>query len=212
MRALSASKLLSVWEQGLGHSTVERALVLLAAACPDQSPEELARLSIGRRDALLMMLREQTFGPQMLSRANCHGCSEAMELSFNLAQIRTRQTTSTAEVLSLKVNDYEIDFRLPNSEDLLRVMGSSDVETARRLLFASCIVRASVCGEERAVDELPDEVRQAVVSCMSEADPQSEVQLELLCPSCRHRWLITFDIVSYFWDAINAWAYRTLGA
>src|ERR1041384_6655621 len=113
MHALSASKLLSVWEQCLGCSPVERALVLLAAACPDQSPEELARLSIGRRDALLLTLREQTFGPKLLSRANCHGCSEAMELSFSLAQIRTEQTASTAEVLSLKDNDYEIDFRLP---------------------------------------------------------------------------------------------------
>lgn len=210
MRALSASKLLSVWEQGLGDSQVERALCLLAAACPDRTPEDLARLSIGRRDALLMSLREQTFGPQMLSRAACHQCGEAMELSFNLAQIRTEQSASTAEVFSVKVNDYEIDFRLPNSEDLRRAIVSRDVETGRRLLFASCIVRAGACGEEKAVDELPDEVRQAVVNRMAEADPQSEVQLDLMCPSCRHRWLITFDIVSYFWDEINAWAYGLL--
>jgi hypothetical protein len=210
MRVLSAAKLLSVWEQALGHSTVERALSLLAAACPETPPEELARLSIGRRDALLMTLRELTFGSRMLGCASCHQCGETMELSFNLSQIRAPQEALTENVLSLSIDKYEVDFRLPNSEDLIPVIERNDVEAGRRHLFACCILRATESGQERAVDELPDVVRQAVVKMMAEADPQADAQLELLCPSCSHRWLIAFDIVSYFWSEINAWAYNIL--
>jgi hypothetical protein len=210
MRMLSASKLLSVWEQALDCSTVERALVLLNAACPESTLEDLARLSIGRRDRLLMAMRERTFGSRMLSRASCRQCGEWMELSFDLSQIRVEQEALTADVLSLQVEDYEIDFRLPNSKDLMSVLGCRDVETGRRLLFARSIVRAAQGGEERGGEELPEQVRQAVAKKMAEADPQAEVQLKLLCPSCGHRWLMTFDIVSYFWVELNAWAYAVL--
>lgn len=46
---------------------------------------------------------------------------------------------------------------------------------------------------------------------MAEAEPQADVQLALACPACGHRWLATFDVVSYFWSEVNAWAYRVLG-
>jgi len=55
MRALSARELLEVWEQGQGRPLHHRALLLLAAACPDESSEALARLSIGSRDARLVV-------------------------------------------------------------------------------------------------------------------------------------------------------------
>ena len=45
---------------------------------------------------------------------------------------------------------------------------------------------------------------------MAETDPQADVQLALACPACGHTWQATFDIVSFFWSEINAWAYHTL--
>jgi hypothetical protein len=30
------------------------------------------------------------------------------------------------------------------------------------------------------------------------------------CPACQHEWLAMFDILSFFWTEIEAWAYRTL--
>ena len=62
MRALSAAELLSVWERGTGQPPHERALSLLAAACPESSRDELAILSIGERDKRLLTLRAWTFG------------------------------------------------------------------------------------------------------------------------------------------------------
>ena len=45
---------------------------------------------------------------------------------------------------------------------------------------------------------------------MAQADPQADVQLALSCPVCGHKWQTAFDIVSFFWSEINAWAARIL--
>ena len=58
LRALSAADLLDTWEHARAQPPLQRALVLLSAACPDAPPLALAQLSLGRRDAILLTLRE----------------------------------------------------------------------------------------------------------------------------------------------------------
>ncbi|HEU4597709.1 MAG TPA: hypothetical protein VFS10_21460 [Pyrinomonadaceae bacterium] len=218
MHALSASQLLSVWERALASPHAERALALLALACPELSPQELARLSVGRRDSLLLTLREWTFGPRLSCRARCERCGEPLELSFEVSDIRAVQSAAEgADALTLSVDDYEVTFRLPNTQDLSAVAaevgrGGEDLARARESLLARCVLRVLERGEERAasVAALPERVREALEGRMAEADPQSDVRLALSCPACEHRWSVAFDIVSYFWDEINAWAVRTL--
>lgn len=209
MNALSASKMLSVWERASGQSAVERALALLAVACPEQTPEELARLSIGRRDRLLLTLREWTFGSRLLGRVPCQSCGEALELTFNVSDICAPEA-EISDALTLKVDDYEVYFRLPNSHDLSVISDSDDVSDGRQRLLARCLLRVTQDGEQGALEGLPEHAQEAVAQRMAEADPQSDVQLHLSCPACGHRWLAAFDIVSYFWSEINAWAHRIL--
>jgi hypothetical protein len=45
---------------------------------------------------------------------------------------------------------------------------------------------------------------------MAEADPQANVQLAITCPVCSKHWQAGFDIVSFFWNEIDAWAHRLL--
>ena len=209
MRALSTSKMLSVWERASGRSAVERALVLLAAACPEQTLEELARLSIGRRDRLLLSLRESTFGPQLLGRIPCQKCGEALELSFKVSDICVPESL-TVEAQVLKLDGYEIQFRLPDSLDLSAISGCADVAEGYRLLLTRCLLSITEGDEPGGSEDLPEHVREAVVKRMAEADPQGNVQLRLSCPACGHHWLAAFDILSYFWSEINAWAHRIL--
>jgi hypothetical protein len=220
MHALSASQLLSVWERAEGRTHAERALALLAPACPELGPEGLARLSVGRRDSLLLTLREWTFGPRLSCRAQCERCGEPLELSFEVSDIRAVRSAAAEEpdALTLSVDDYEVHFRLPNSHDLSAVAaevkggGGEDLASARESLLARCVLRVVERGEEKAGGgvALPERVREALAARMAEADPQSDVQLALSCPACGHRWSVAFDIVSYFWSEITAWAGRIL--
>jgi hypothetical protein len=213
MQGLSAAELLGVWELGLAQSPLQRALTLLAAAAPDIPPEALSNLSIGERDARLLTLREWTFGPQLNGLTTCPGCNERLELTFEVSDVRARTESSTAEpgdALSLCVADYEASFRLPNSLDLAAISVSQGIAASREFLFQRCVLTARHKGEDCPAELLPSDIVDAIVAQMAQADPQANGQMALSCPRCGHQWQAVFDIASFFWSEITAWASRIL--
>jgi hypothetical protein len=209
MRPLSVLELLDAWERGLGQSTLERALVLLAA-CTGVGPDALARLSIGQRDALLLSLREQTFGPRLISVSSCPACGERMEATFNVADLRISPEVEQSELFQLHVNGYEISFRLPNSLDQSALAACADVAAARDLLLQRCLLTTLHEGEPESAVQLPPDVLEMVARRMEEADPQADIRLKLSCQLCSHEWQEAFDISSFFWVELDAWATRIL--
>jgi hypothetical protein len=201
---------LYVWEWGLAQPPVQRALALLAAACPDIPQDTLAQLSIGQRDARLLTLRVWTFGPQLVSLTTCPGCGESLEQIFRAADIRVAPEVEPAEALSLTTADYTVRFRLPNSLDLSAILDHKEIPSARDLLLERCLLAVQQNSEERSADQLPAHVVDAAVEAMAQADPQADVRLALACPACDHQWQAVFDIVSFFWSEIDAWASRIL--
>jgi hypothetical protein len=215
MRTLSASELLSVWEQGRGQLPIAQALLLLDAAAPDQSP---AKLSVGRRDALLLVLHEKFFGSRLVSLAVCPNCSERLELTFEASEIRASTDDAQPETLTANAGGYEARFRLPNSEDLLEIAASSqrDAKSSSESLLSRCLIEARRKGRNQSqasiesTRELPPALLAAIAEKMEQADPQANVQLNLNCDACGHRWSAIFDIVSYLWSEIDDWARRIL--
>jgi hypothetical protein len=189
MRALSTTELLSVWERGNSQPPVQRALALLAAAHPESSPDALASLSIGQRDARLIALRELTFGAEFTGLANCPACDEKMELTFNAADFRRENEIELPAEFNLQLDGHQLRFRLPTSADLLAVNN-------RQQLLERCLSNGH--------GELPEPVIAAVIQNMSRADPLADIQLALSCSSCGHKWEAPFDIVAFFWSEINA--------
>jgi hypothetical protein len=183
MHPLTASELLQVWEQGQNWRPFERALLLLAAACPESPPEALTRLSIGQRDARLLTLREWTFGPQLVSLAACPKCGALLDLNFSVDEIRVNPSDSFSsspaplppegpgdlgqgEGLALELSGYHVRFRLPDSQDLeaiaARAPSVGDVQQARNLLFERCLLAvrrngrpAEASSSEPSPDSLP---------------------------------------------------------
>src|ERR687894_3129170 len=88
MRPLSECDLLRVWEVGEDQHPLDRALTLLAAACPELTWDELAALSIGQRDARLLALRERTSGPRLYGFVECPRCAEHLEFDVAVADLR----------------------------------------------------------------------------------------------------------------------------
>jgi hypothetical protein len=210
MHSLSASELLRLWERGLPQQPIERALTLLGADSPETGLDALSQMSIGARDARLLRLRERTFGPQLKSIAACPQCSERLEFDFTVEEIIAGPAPLERARLSLSVGHYEVEFRLPDSLDLLAIASGTEINRAERFLLARSFVSARLNGVEKSLDDLPAEVREAIVGEMGRVDPQADVQLALSCPQCGHLWQLVFDIVSYFWSELNAWAGRVL--
>ena len=118
MRPLTARELLNVWEQGVSHPPVFQALALLTAASPNLTREQIANFSIGKRDGLLLTLREWTFGSLVESVAHCPKCGETLEVNFHLDDIRVSPALEQSSDLQLETDGYRVRYRLPNSTDL----------------------------------------------------------------------------------------------
>jgi uncharacterized protein (UPF0212 family) len=195
MRALSATELLSVWESGCSQIPLQRALIMLAAACPEASYDSLACLTIGQRDTRLLALREVTFGSEITGVTDCPECGQKIELSLNCSQIRSTTEADPPNEVVVQANGCEMQFRLPTSADLLAVNSSEQ-------LLERCLLSG--------VDRLTKNVRAVVGDKMSTADPMADIHLGLNCPSCGHKWDAPFDIVAFLWREITAAARRLL--
>ncbi len=213
VRSLSAAELLDVWERGQDQAPVERALTLLAAAYPDVARDKLAAFSIGERDASLLTLRQHIFGEQLSSLADCPACGQRLEMSFSVSDIRAPSGVEPAHTLSLEQSGYKMQFRLPNSLDLLAVAECASPSDMRGRLFEQCVLEVEHRGRARPAtnaSEIPTEIIDAAIERIAQADPQADVQVEMTCPCCGHEWGAAFDIVSYLWTELHARAVNLL--
>lgn len=212
MHAPTAAELLKLWEIGLRQGAIDRALGLLEAVYPEQSAETLAELSIGDRDARLLQVRQLLFGPRLTSTMLCPSCSERLEWESDVAELWVNEGKTPTTELCVEAETYRLRFRLPNSRDLAALSEDEDgINDRRKQLLECCLLEASTSeGESLRIEQLPETALQAMVREMDRADPQSNLNINLTCPACGHRWEGLFDIVSFIWAEINHWAERTL--
>jgi hypothetical protein len=193
-----------------------QALMLLEAASPGASWEDLAKLSVGRRDARLLALREVLFGSRLTGLTSCPRCRQQLEIGIQSADIHVDSDQTDRELLSVTSGGYVARFRLPNSEDLTAIAGrdeQADEAATIRKLLSRCLVELRRNGRRQKLDPsraLPPALIEAIAAEMEKADPQANVQIPLDCADCGNRWLSAFDIVSFLWSEIDNWAKRLL--
>ena len=211
MRAPSASDLIEVWEIGASRGSGERAQLLLERCQPELSPEQLRALPIGARDALLLRLREQLFGPRLDALLRCSHCGEPFEVHADLDQLRAEmppggvdamQPTSGAP-MNWRLDALTVHFRLPTGGDLIALEGYRDLASARNRLIERCLIDASRDGEPIAPAELTATELAELAEHIAAADPSAELLLNGDCPSCGARWESLLDIAAYLWTEIE---------
>jgi hypothetical protein len=86
------------------------------------------------------------------------------------------------------------------------------ISQAVATLLDRCVIHARRNRDGGLVhaSELPADVAQAIADRMAEIDPQAALELDVDCPTCGEKWRTPFDIESFFWSEIGAWARRTL--
>jgi hypothetical protein len=190
---------------------LQKTLILLAAAFPETSPDTLAELSIGSRDACLLLLRERLFGSRLVNNAVCPQCAGRIEWEQDIADIVAGTSNfSASHQFMLEQDGYDLSFRLPNSIDMAEIEGIGNAQAALTQLLRRCILSADYAGATCGIDQLPESVIQALSRQIEELDPQAEVRINLSCPDCSHRWDVFFDIAGFLWTEIDEWAERML--
>lgn len=224
MTSLTASRLLAIWEQGLDRPLLWKTSELLAAAFSGLNTSRAGSLSIGERDARLLTLREYLFGSTFHNLAACPQCSQPVEWQVNIADIRIQAShdPEPGRQFRLKSKGYDVQFRLPSSQDIEAVLaslpvshtstdkGDSGASLQANQLLERCILSVTWKGKPRAADKLPHSLRELVSQKMQSEDPQADIKMLLNCPYCKHSWHTCFDIAVYLWEEIHRWALRIL--
>jgi hypothetical protein len=212
MRALAAAELLAVWEGARTQPAPMQALALLEAASPGVSRQDLAKLSVGQRDARLLILRELLFGSRLTALTSCPSCGQQLEIRIETPDIHVVDGQPDPEVLSATSDGYVASFRLPNSDDLSAIAERNDQQDEAATickLLSRCLVEVRRNGQRQKLSSsrgLPPALIEAIAAEMEKADPQANAQLPLSCVHCGYQWLTTFDVASYLWSEIDSLA------
>jgi hypothetical protein len=201
MRGLSEREILPLWERGAHRETLGRARALLAAACPELADDDAAALTVGERDALLLELRERSLGPALDGFVACPGCGEPLELELDSRQLRWAADKGSPTPGEFVVGEERVRFRPLTCGDLEVAAATADPEAARRTLAEQCLLEPA---------ELSDELLTALSAALAERDPGAEMLVALTCPECGLAWETVFDIVTFLWSEVTAYARRLL--
>ncbi len=208
VQALSAAAMLEVWEEGAGRHPIDRALLFLQHACPEQPFEALCEWPVGRRDAHVLALRRHTIGDRIEAYAECPACRSGVEFELSCATLLASAVPVEAAIWTTVEQGSRIyELRGPNSRDLALAAEAADQEQARRTILSRCIRRGVGRDEVVAWVESDEDV---LVERLGKLDPLAEVLIDLRCDLCGQPWQMLFDIVTFFWNELQTRSRRLL--
>jgi hypothetical protein len=200
--------LLAAWERGQRQSSARRALLLLGFACPGATEDRLASAPLGWRNGALLLLRKRWMGDSLEAFGECPACATPLEVQLPVDQLASNTESSFAPRTDrIETGGFNIEFRSPSTRDLIMLESS---QGDARTLAAACILRASDSTGEVSPQQLPSEIVEPLAARMLALDPLAEIQVELDCSACGHRWQIALDLPSFLWKEITARARRLL--
>lgn len=204
---------MQAWEEGQPQHPIDRALTLLSLSRPDVARKDLAQLPIGRRDMLLMKMRERVFGRSLHLFAACPACEEELELELETSQLLEESRLDSGEtepVFRREWDEWNVEFSLPTSYDLAHALQVSGSESAAyRALVERCLRKVERNGNTiggATISEMPQLLLKQIEAAIAEADPNAEILLNLNCPACGEIFQELFDIVNFLWDEFAAHA------
>jgi hypothetical protein len=205
-RALGPADLLGVWEEGRGQPLIARALAILARALPSVDRERLADLPVGTRDALLLRLREMSFGPVAECLATCPACQATIEFPVTVRDLIVDEPPRLESVVDWQ--GARLRIRPATSRDQLSLAGLADPDRLAGALLQRCARLHETAGE--AGTAVPLDAADFVSAEMARLDPGSDLRFALSCPTCHATWTDVFDAVSFLWREVEVEARRLL--
>jgi hypothetical protein len=178
---------------------------------------ELEQLRVGKRDRLLLELREALFGGWMSCTTPCPACDEECEWRCTVRSLCEHGSEDAALESSAEISEvhewsngtWRVRFRSVSSADLISLSHCADESSAAIRLLERCVLEAFCDGCSVKANELPAIVVDELSAAMEQADADA-LALALSCPVCAHRWTVDFDAGEFLWTELDAWAQRML--
>src|SRR5215471_1564521 len=138
VRAAPAGQLIDAWDVGAAQHPIDRALTM-AEVFTGLGRAELAALSLGERDALLVRIRRLLFGDRLEGVCVCDECHERSEFELDASTLPDA-TPPENGVITISTPNGPVHARLPNSLDLATIVNLADEENAAMTLAQRCLL------------------------------------------------------------------------
>lgn len=197
--------------QEAGRPEIATMLDLLARCCvrlgglAPVTPELLAELPVGDREALALGLRRLNLGERMAVVVRCPAepCGELLELDLRASELLLPPYAEPRPNFAAAIGPAgpTLPARLPTTTDQLAAAEAVQRgEDAARILLRRCISDAPE-GLELPAAELARLER-----ALAERDPQAEIELELRCPACAQVFAAILDATRFVLRELRAGA------
>lgn len=198
MVTISTDIELAAWDAARAAPAAQRAEAILAAF------GIAGQLSLGARDAELLDIYADNYGPCLDGMSRCPDCGTDVELTLELADLKA-SIAAAHPIEPLLVGGERIQWRLPTGADLAAVANCDDPEDGARTLLARCLGDEQGVGVERC-----EQVRDMLAEHVLAADPYTELMFSLVCPACASTWKSSVDVGEFVWATMHARAQRLL--
>lgn len=205
MRTPSPPELLEAWDECAPLAPAGRPGLLLSRAA-GLTADQIAALPLGECTRLLIEVRRRLFGELLPTVVDCPGCG--LRLTAELAAAAFLATGRGPESIEVAADGFRVRCREPRAGDLADAAATGSVPGARELLIARTVVSAECDGTGVPAADLPEAVLAAVAQALDRAYPLLDIDLPFTCADCGHSWHQRFDIGSYLWQEVDAWAAR----
>jgi hypothetical protein len=155
--------------------------------------ERIRRMLVGDRDYLMLELRRLTLGDEVVAVIACPACNAPLDAEFQVSDVPVERRPQTA---AWYTGERGVRFRLPTGGDQEAVLGL-EAPAAEEALLKRCL-----WGEEGV--ELSRAEREAAIAEMERQAPRVDLELDLTCSECGHRFLTPFDMTAFFFEEMRA--------
>jgi hypothetical protein len=201
IRMATATQLIDGWDAGLAQHPVDRALTI-AGCFTDLDRHQLAALSIGERDALLLEIRRLVAGDRLAGICYCETCGEGNEFELDAADL-PRSATPADRVITVVVGGRSLRARLPDSSDLAAVVDAPGEDEAIRIMVKRCLL------DDEPVED--DEI-DAIDRAMEAVEGVAALAVNFACSACGAANRAPLDIASFLWIEISERVARMIDA
>lgn len=195
MVRLNPEQLLNLVDQAAQLTPLERASTMLSAVAPHEHHDQDTP---GERNAKLLRLRIDLFGPLMTCLASCPYCTEQVEIAADAAMLAS--VPYGKRRVEVEYEGKVTVFRLPT---LTEIGWAASLTGAEQTLYATC------------AEMLDDDARladagfcAAIDAAFDHADPLGMISLEADCPACGAGIAPLLDVGDHLWREVAAYARR----
>lgn len=204
---LSADQVLRAWEQSRDIPPPQQALHILSCA----GVAEPGALTIGQRDAALLRLRADSFGPTLWMRIPCPHCGTLVRAAVEVADIEASGREAIAPpggTRHIDQDGWHLTYRLPTASDMAAISHCADAPAAQALLLRNCVLRAHHDDADTDPATMPPALRDALSTAIEAWEPLAETALAIQCGACSHAWHAVLEIAAFLHEELADTALR----